>query len=104
MRREEPVPGERAGHVERSCRTVRQRPGQSHSKGPWDDRVPWEAGVQGVDYWRSAGPEVPINHKGKIQSLLGPNISWTAQPSVKWIHGNSWQKDHPPFEIWKILI
>lgn len=76
MRGQEPVTGQRAGHVERSRRAVWESPRQSHGEGPRDDRVPGEAGEQGVDDWRSPGSEVPINHKApkKIQSLSRPQI------------------------------
>lgn len=89
MRGQEPVSRERAGHIESSCCTVWKSPCKSHSKGPWDDCVPGEAGVQGVDYWRSPGPEVPINHKAKKFNLCqAPNIYTNSKSICQ--HGHRW--------------
>lgn len=70
MRSQKPVSRERAGHVERTRGTVREGPRERHIEGPWDHRVPREAGVQRVDHRRSSGPEV-----SKIQGKKTQNFS-----------------------------
>lgn len=72
VRGQEPVTRQRAGHVERSRRAVGQRPRQSHGEGTRHRRVPWEAGEQGVDDWRSSGSEVATNHKGPPPNKFNP--------------------------------
>lgn len=87
MSRQEPVSREGAGHVERSGCAVWQRPGQSQSEGPWDDRIPREAGVQRIDYWRSPWPEVPIMQKKKKKKNTRPfnqNVQKLAQHESRW--------------------
>lgn len=65
MRSQEPVPGERAGHVERPRGAVREGPRERHRERAWDHRVPGETGVQRVDDRRSPGPEVSETHRQK---------------------------------------
>lgn len=74
MRSQKPVSRERAGHVERPCGPVREGPRERHIEGPWDHRVPGEAGVQRVDHRRSSGPEVS-EIQGEKKLKISPEIS-----------------------------
>lgn len=97
VRGQEPVTRQRAGHVERSRRAVGQRPRQSHGEGTRHRRVPWEAGEQGVDDWRSSGSEVATNHKGPPQT----NSIHVRAPNVCTKHSSARAQLLLPVDTWR---
>lgn len=75
--RQEPVSGQRAGHVEDPGGAVWQRPCQGDGEGGGYHSVTWEPCLQWVDHWRCSRTEVTVQTERRRKHQLKKKKSYT---------------------------